>query len=219
MWEIIECVDTGEKVGYIAHPEYSWEVSCPVMAYELKDGVSWLDVTPSVVRFMWDVGKTFCEKENKTRSAFTFALAGGHPVYEVMRDNLPGVRKPYCWYLRVADLPGFIRHIAPVLERRLNESLIPGFSGEVRISFYRSGLRLGFENGRLSLVEPWQPGPKENEGEVAFPDLTFLQLVFGHRTMDELKQSRADCWWDGDRTRLLLTTIFPRKASLLLPIA
>jgi hypothetical protein len=219
VWEIIEHAGTAEKMGYFAHPEYSWGVSCPVMAYELKEGVSWLDLTPCVVRFMWDIAKTFCEKEGKIRSAFTFALAGGHPVYEVMRDNLPGVRKPYCWYLRVADLPGFIRHIAPVLERRLSESLIPGFSGEVRISFYRSGLRLGFEGGRLSLVEPWQPGPRENEGEVAFPDLTFLQLVFGHRTMDELKQSRADCWWDGDRTRLLLTALFPRKASFLLPIA
>lgn len=217
--KIIERVDNGEPVGYIAHPEYSWGVSCPVVAYELKPGVSWQDVTPSIVRHMWEVSKTVCDKEGKTRSAFTFGLSGTHPVYEVMRDSLPRVRQPYCWYLRVPDLPGFIRHITPVLERRLSESLIPGFSGEVRISFYRSGIRLGLEKGRLSLVEPWQPGSKENEGEVAFPDLTFLQLVFGHRTMDELKQSRADCWWDNDRTRMLLTTLFPRKQSQFLPIA
>lgn len=219
VWEIIEHAVTGEKVGYFAHPEYSWGVSCPVMAYELKAGVSWLDVTPSVVRFMWDIGKAVCDKDGNNRSAFTFALSGGHPVYEVMRDNLPRVRQPYCWYLRVPDLPGFIRHITPVLERRLSKSLLPGFNGEVCISFYRSGLRLGFENGRLSIAEPWQPGPKENEGDVAFPDLTFLQLVFGHRTMDELKQSRADCWWRSDRERVLLTALFPRKASFLLPIA
>jgi hypothetical protein len=218
--KIIERVDNSEPVGYIAHPEYSWwGVSCPVVAYELKPGISWLDVTPSVVRHMWEVGKTVCDSEGKTRSAFTFGLSGSHPVYEVMRDNLPRVRQPYCWYLRVPDLPGFIRHITPVLERRLSESLIPGFSGAVRISFYRSGIRLVLENGRLTLVEPWQPGPKENEGEVAFPDLTFLQQVFGHRTMDELKQSRADCWWDNDRTRILLTTLFPRKPSQFIPIA
>ena len=219
LWEIIEHAGTGEPVGYIAHPGYSWDVSCPVMAYELKPGISWLDVTPSVVRYIWEVGKTACEREGRTRSAFTFALAGGHPVYEVMRDNLPRVRPPYCWYLRVPDLPGFLRHIASVLERRLDESLIPGFSGQVRISFYRSGLRLGFERGRLSVVESWQPGPKENEGEIAFPDLTFLQLLFGHRTLDELKQSRADCWWSSDRERLLMTTLFPRRPSLLLPVA
>lgn len=217
--KIIEQGTTGEPAGYLAHPDYSWDVTCPVMAYELKPGISWLEVTPSVIRHMWDVGKVACERDGKTRSAFTFALSGSHPVYEAMRDSLPRVRQPYSWYLRVPDLPGFIRHITPVLERRLSESLIPGFSGEVRISFYRSGLRLGLEKGRLTLVEPWQPGQKENEGEVAFPDLTFLQLVFGHRTMDELKQSRADCWWDNDRTRLLLSTLFPRKQSQFMSIA
>jgi hypothetical protein len=219
VWEIIEHAGSGGPVGYLAHPDYAWEVSCPVFTYELRPGISWLEVTPSVERYMWEMGKIACEREGKTRSAFTFALAGSHPVYEVMRDNLPGMHLPYSWYLRVPDLPGFIRHIAPVLERRLEESLIPGFSGEVRVSFYRSGLRLGFELGRLSLVEAWQPGPKENEGEIAFPDLTFLQLLFGHRTLDELKQSRADCWWNGDRTRLLMSALFPRKPSQLLPIA
>ena len=217
--KIIEKTDTGEPVGYIAHPLYSWGVSCPVMAYELKPGVSWLDVTPSVIRHMWDVGKEVCECEGNTRSAFTFALAGSHPVYDVMRDSLPRARQPYSWYIRVPDLPAFIRHIAPVLERRLSESLIPGTSETVRISFYRSGIRLGVENGRLALVEPWQPGPKENEGEVAFPDLTFLQLVFGHRTMDEIRSARADCWWNNDRTRMLLGTLFPRKPSNFMPIA
>jgi hypothetical protein len=213
VWEIIERVADGEKVGYLAHPWFAWGVSCPVQAYELKPGVSWLEVTSSVVRHIWQVSKTISEC-----SAFTFALAGSHPVYEIMRDNLPQVRPPYCWYLRVPDLPGFIRQIAPVLERRLENSLIPGFSGAVRISFYRSGLRLGFERGQLTVVEPWQPGPKQDEGEIAFPNLTFLQLLFGHRTLDELKHAYADCWWNGDQPRLLLSTLFPKQPSLLLGI-
>jgi hypothetical protein len=219
VWKIIEHAGTGEPVGYLAHLDFSWGVSCPVMAYELKPGVSWLEVTPSVVRHIWNVSKTICESEGNNHSAFTFALAGSHPVYEVMRDNLPRVRQPYSWYLRVPDLPVFIRHITPVLEERLKQSLIPGFSGQVCISFYRSGLRLGFELGRFSLVEPWQPGPKENEGDIAFPDLTFLQLIFGHRTLDELRMYRADCWWKSDRERLLMAALFPRKASFILPIA
>jgi hypothetical protein len=103
--KIIDKVDNGEPVGYLAHPEYAWDVSCPVMAYELKPGISWLDVTPSVMRYMWNIGQTFCEKERKTRSAFTFALAGGHPVCDVFHDSPPRVRQPYCWYIRVPDLP------------------------------------------------------------------------------------------------------------------
>ena len=217
-WKIIERVADGEMVGYLAHPWFSWGVSCPVQAYELKAGVSWLEVTPSVVRQMWALGETVCASEGKTRSAFTFALAGSHPVYEILRENLPRVRPPYCWYLRVPDLPAFLWQLAPVLERRLKNSLLPGFSGEIRISFYRSGLRLGFEQGQLTVAEPWQPAPKD-EGEIAFPDLTFLQLVFGHRTLDELKYAYADCWWNGDRPRLLLSALFPKKPSTFLGVA
>src|SRR5512137_291623 len=44
LWKIVERADNGVPVGYFAHPEYSWGVSCPVMAYELKPGASWLEV-------------------------------------------------------------------------------------------------------------------------------------------------------------------------------
>ncbi len=218
VWKIIERAADDEPLGYLAHPWFSWGVSVAVAAYELKPGISWLAVTPSVVRHMWEVGQTICASEGKKCTAFTFGLSGTHPVYEILRDSLPRVRPPYCWYLRVPDLPGFIRHIAPVLEQRLENSLIPGFSGAVRINFYRSGLRLEFDQGKLAVAEAWQPGPGPEEGEIAFPNLTFLQLLFGHRTLDELHQSYADCWWDGDRPRLLLTSLFPKKPSSFLGI-
>jgi hypothetical protein len=218
VWTIIERVADGEAVGYLAHPWFAWRTVIPVVAYELKSGISWLDVTPSVVRHIWNVGKIICASEGQVCTAFTFGLAGSHPVYEVLRESLPRVRPPYCWYLRVPDLPGFIHHIAPVLERRLENSLMPGFSGAVRLSFYRSGLRLGFEHGKLTLAEAWQPGQGKDSGEAAFPNLTFLQLLFGHRTLDELKQSYADCWWNGDRERLLLGALFPKKFSSILGI-
>jgi hypothetical protein len=51
-------------------------------------------------------------------------------------------------------------------------------------TFYGGGLRLGLERGRLS-VKDWNPTVEER-GDAAFPDLTFLQLVFGHRTLEEL---------------------------------
>jgi hypothetical protein len=218
VWNVIERVSDGEAVGFLAHTWFSWGISVPAMMYELKAGVSWLDVTPSIVRWLWDLGKIVCESEGKTRSAFTFALAGSHPVYEVMRDNLPRVREPYSWYMRVPDLPAFIKHIAPVLEQRLENSLIPGQSGEIKLSFYSKGLRLGFERGKLTVAEPWQPDAG-NWGDIAFPNLTFLQMLFGHRTLDELKKSYTDCWWSKDETRMLVSTLFPRKSSQVLGIA
>jgi len=217
-WELIERVTDGEPVGILAHPWFAWDVSCPVQMYELKAGVSWLDVTPSVVRHMWALSETICVRDGKPHTAFTFALASNHPVYEILRDSLPRVRKPYSWYMRVPDLPLFIKQIAPVLEARLENSLIPGYSGETRLGFYKNGLRLVFEHGRLAVAEPWQPDPK-NWGEAGFPNLTFLQLLFGHRSLDELANAYADCFWRGDGTRVLLSTLFPQKPSQLLAIA
>ena len=39
--------------------------------------------------------------------------------------------------------PAFLRLIAPALERHIAESAIVGYSGEVKISFYRSGAKAG----------------------------------------------------------------------------
>jgi hypothetical protein len=217
VWNIIERTGDNEAVGFLAHPWFSWGVSVPAMMYELKAGISWLDVSPTVVRWLWDLGKNICESEGKTRSAFTFGLAGSHPVYEILRDSLPRVREPYAWYLRVPDLPAFINRIAPVLERRLADSLIPGYSGQLKINFYSTGLDLVFEKGKLISAGTWQPDSK-NWGDMAFPNQTFLQVLFGHRTLDELKKSYSDCGWDKDEARVLVNTLFPRKPSQFLGI-
>jgi hypothetical protein len=112
----------------------------------------------------------------------------------------------------VPDLAGFLRHVAPVLGRRLAESLLVGHSGELKLSFYRHGLRLAFDGGKLVAVELWRPGPDE-EGDAAFPDLTFLQLLFGHRSLEELKHAFTDCWTASDEARSLLEALFPKQAS------
>jgi hypothetical protein len=88
-----------------------------------------------------------------------------------------------------------------------------GYSGELKVSFYRSGLRMTLEKGKLTIIEAWQPVVKQDEGYAAFPDLTFLQLVFGYRTVEELEQSYADCTYRDDEVRVLLNTLFPKKAS------
>lgn len=216
-WRIIERSENKEPVGFLAHHWLIPESFLVTLAYELKPGISWLDVTPSVARYMWEIGKTYAERQGRTRSGFHFGLGSSHPVYDVFRERLPRVRDPYAWYLRVPDLPGFLRHISPVLEERLANSVLVGYSGEFKISFYQSGLKLTFECGKLTVIEPWQPSPKE-WGMAAFPGMTFLQLVFGYRAFEELRRSFADCWWKNDEARILLTVLFPKQASHLLPI-
>jgi hypothetical protein len=59
------------------------------------------------------------------------------------------------------------------------------------------------------MQRPGDAGPAEDGGDARFPDLTFLQLLFGHRTPSELQRARADCYRRNVRTRLLLEVLFP----------
>jgi len=204
----------GEPVGYLTHPWYNWDTGLAANYYELKPGVSWLEVTPSVARYLWQTGESYSKRDGKpaVRTTYSFWFGSEHPSYDVFRDKLPRMRDPYAWYIRVPDLPKFIRQIAPVLERRIAESSIVGYTGEARISFYRSGLQLVLDKGKLVTIESWRPS-HEDRGNAAFPDLTFLQLVFGYRAYEQLEQSYADCTYKDDEARVLLNTLFPKKAS------
>lgn len=114
--------------------------------------------------------------------------------------------------MRVPDLPAFFRHIAPALEKRLAESLVPGYSGSLRLNLYKTGVKLTFQNGQLTESTSYKPQPNEM-GEIGLPDLTVLQLVFGYRSLAELKSAYADCYWETDEARLLAATLFPKKTS------
>jgi hypothetical protein len=208
---VVEMLE-GEAVGFLAHPPMLWGQALVATFYELKPGVSWLAVTPGVLRYLRATGEEYAARDRKEFTAFTFELGTEHPVYHVIPGRLPRTRKPYAWYVRVPDLPEFLRHVSPVLERRLAESLLVGHTGELKISFYRDGLRLVLEHGRLAGVESWQP-MSADEGAAVFPDLTFLQLLFGYRALDELDYAFADCHARTDEARALLRALFPKQPS------
>lgn len=205
----------GKPVGYLAHPPMVWEDMLPAVAYEVKPDVSMAEVTPSVVRYLYATGERYATAEDKLDefAAFGFWLGFEHPVYQVLHDGLPRVRKPYAWYVRVPDLPGFLQHIARVLEERLAASAVAGHSGELKLTFYRSGLRLVLEQGRLVRIEEWEPAPQGHSGDAGFPNLTFLQLLFGYRSLEELDYAYADCWYENDQVFALLNSLFPKQNS------
>jgi hypothetical protein len=214
---LIDAAD-GESVGFLAHPARLFGSMQVAWVYELQPGVSWAAVTPSVIRYLHAIGEAYATRDQGECSAFGFWLGRTHPVYDAMRNQLPDMRRVYAWYLRVPDLPGFLQHVAPALERRLATSVVAGYNGEVKLSFYRSGLRLAFYHGRLQAAEAWTPTPDER-GSAAFPDLTFLQLVFGYRTLEDLRYAFADCWVEHETTHALLEALFPRQDSDVWPIA
>jgi hypothetical protein len=217
---IIETPD-GKPCGFITHFGSTWGEMLAVQRYEILPEFSWLDVTPAVIRYLESTHHQLQPEhgEKKPFGAFGFWLGEDHPVYRVMPDRLPRVRKPYAWYLRVPDVTGFLRRITPVLEQRLAASAMAGYSGEVKITFYRAGVRIVFDKGSLTTIAAWQPEPVGHAGNAAFPPHTFLQLLFGYRNLEMLKASFVDVWTDRDEIHVLLEALFPRQASDVWPVS
>lgn len=206
----------GEAAGMLTHwPKLFENEQFVIETYELKAGISWLAVTPSVLRYVRATAERYATETSAAEgpgtthafASYVFLLGTQHPLYQATPQWLPQERRPYAWFLRVPDLPRFIRAVAPILERRLTTSPLAGYSGERRISFYRDGLRLAFERGHLTAAEGWQP-TVEQEGDCAFPELTFLHLLFGHRSLAEVGHLYPDCWAD-DESTTLLNALFP----------
>ncbi len=201
----------------LAYSPRLWRTAVSSTFYEVKAGVSMAAVIPSALRFLWAKGREIGERMGKEADHFNFQLGADHPVYEVLGRSLPTVYKPYAFFVRVPDVRAFLEHIKPALEQRLRESPIAGHTGEVKLNFYRDGVRLALENGKIRTVENWKPD-HPNDGDAAFPDLTFLQLLFGYRSLEELQYAFADCWVNNDTSRALLTTLFPKQNSHVWPL-
>jgi hypothetical protein len=214
---VIETPGTGPvgmlPVGMLVHDYKMFGTHISAHAYELKPGVSWAAVTPGVVRYLAARGREQAQQQQGAWNMYILALGSEHPAYQALPDRLPRVLKPHTWYVRVPHIPAFMRHVSPAIEQRLTGSVVEGHSGEVKLNFYRDGLLLGFESGRLTRAEAWQ-SERTEEGDAGFPNLTFLQLLFGFRSLEDLEYAFPDCWVRGDEVRALLNTIFPKRPSL-----
>jgi GNAT superfamily N-acetyltransferase len=209
----------GGPVGYLTHSIMLWGPTLGIQQYELKPGVSWLAVTPSVLRYIKSTGEAYAaEADDKEMQAFVFWMGTEHPVYQAIDDRLPRKRDPYAWYVRVPDLPGFLQHVAPTLERRLADSILIGHTGELKLNFFRSGVKIDFEDGKLKEVEAYTPEQPE-DGDASFPDLTFLQVLFGYHSAEELEYAYADCYPRNDHGRALVSILFPKGAANLWPVS
>lgn len=208
----------GDRVGLFAHPPHLWGQSLALNLYELAPGISWLAVTPSVLRHLWATGVAFAAETSALYHSVYPRLGTQHPVYHAAPDPQTRLDPPYALFMRVPDLPAFLHHIAPVLEQRLAASIAPGHTGDLRLSFYRSGLRLRLEQGRVVELAPWQPTLDEG-GDAAFPNLTFLHLLFGHRSLLELTHAFADFTVASNEIAVLLDALFPKQPSSVWPLS
>ncbi len=205
----------GKAIGFVACDARRRSKSLPVWLLEFVEGVNIHAAMPSVLRALYNYGLT-CEVGRPDVPVFeeiSFSLGTTHPVHELLGTALDyPTEPPYAWYLRVKDLPAFLMHIAPALEQRLAVSPVAGYSGEIKLNFYRDGLRIVFENGRLISVEKWWEDLYASSASAAFPPLVFLQILFGYRSITELRYIFPDIWVS-DEIRPVLLALFPTRPS------
>lgn len=210
----------GERQGYIITPVPRAGKYVQVWDIEVLPEVNMADVIPAVLRAL--VAQRACFRETLLETAplseIRFMLVRNHPLFKALDPRLISRHEvPYAWYVYVADLAAFLRAIAPALENRLAHSLLADFDGEIKINLYRGGLRLLFKRGQLLAVENWQRPVDKTRLDASFPALVFLQLLFGYRSLPELRHAFPDVWV-ADQSELLLKTLFPTRPSWILPL-
>jgi GNAT superfamily N-acetyltransferase len=175
-------------------------------------------VAPSLLRELKDVADRVPSMGDKPLRRIGLDLGADHPFYHVLSgDWVPRDDGPHAWYIRVPDLPAFIHTIAPVLERRLAASPLVGHHADVLFTFYRGGLRMRFEGGILRWVENAEFKTFDEQPNGGFPPLVFLQLLFGHKSLDELRSAYPDVWIAAE-IRPLIEALFPKSHSRLFAV-
>ena len=73
-------------------------------------------------------------------------------------------------------------------------------------------MRLAFADGKLT-AESWRRPIAGERQHATFPPLVFLQLLFGHRSLDELRYAFPDIRVGRGEIAGLLEALFPKPTS------
>ena len=165
-----------------------------------------------------EIGEARASATGEPFERLRLELGTAHPLYALAGDPPGEDRRAYALYVRIEDLAGFVELVAPALEARLAASSEAQRSGPLALAVGREGLRLQLERGRLRCVERWQPTTEER-GHLAFPGLTFLQLLLGFRSLGELQHAFPDCYVWSEGHVSLVDVLFPAAPSHLVPVS
>jgi N-acetylglutamate synthase-like GNAT family acetyltransferase len=212
--------EAARSVGYVITSTPQARKYMQIWDLEVMEEIHLPVDLPAILRALYTQGsqeRAFLQQDGYLQE-LRFMLLQTHPAFPQLRKFSSRVQKPtFAWYIRVGDLPSFIAHVAPVLEKRLALADQASFCGELKFDFYRSGLRLVFEQGHLQTAETWRQTARYVKADAGFPPHVFLQLLFGRRNLDELRFIFPDVWVQ-DNAEFLLQILFPARPSWVLPL-
>ncbi len=202
----------GQGVGYLELFAYRWElqnINCT--GFVVGEESSYLETFEDVMRGI----KQWALKRFGFLPALQSFGAGLHEALDTLIDRTQGGlirRREYMWYVRVPQMIPFLRHIQPVLERRLEHSGANRYTGNFKIGFYDlTGINIQFEQGKITAIEPMRG---KDGYDISFPWELFWNVVFGQHTYDELRYILPEVWASG-KAAVLLDALFPKKKSWL----
>ncbi len=208
-WLIIETAAC-ERLGYVQYYPWIEDNALYIIQMELKPGVGYLNLMPNVLHGLWKLAQivpAYANHKNQELKTIRLEFGRTHPAYHALLGNKIHVDEPYGLYIRIPNLVAFLRHIQSALEKNLVGTVAEGYNGELKLNFYRSGLQLKFNGGKIRDISNWSPDSVE-DGDARFPDLTFWQLLCGRCRFNELKTNFVDCDGRGE-AGVLLDCLFP----------
>ncbi len=204
--------EAGKSIGVVVYtviPEFNLS---RVYALEFTETAGFRLYTKPVLKCLKELLGSETNNGTKPTAQFAFEFFSAHPAHPFLGRDFMSSGKAYAWYMRVPDLPKLLTLIAPKLEERLIGTPFEGFSGEKILNFYRTGVTLKFEKGKLTSVEGINFPPR-HKAMASLPDLTFLQLLFGRTTISDLRDILADAQCYSDEDVFLMNTLFPKMPS------
>jgi hypothetical protein len=116
------------------------------------------------------------------------------------------------WQINIPDPVRFLTRIAPVLEKRVGESDLKGFTGTFRLDFFKTNHDLLWEGGKLITI---RPGAGGQELSMRIHKQLFPILCLGHRSWSEVAHIWPDVGPNSEKSAHLVKTLFPVTRSWL----
>lgn len=206
--------EQGERIGYIALGIHSLDQSnVSVYLMEIIDGVSWFDIKNVVLNYCIQHGEKLASESADAFQGISFVLGKEHPFYNVLPEASMIPVRGFPGYIQINNLVGFFKTISTVLERKISNSVMEGYTGSFAINLWKkmNGIAFSFENGKM--VEVKKCNLDVGDFDISQESLT--QLIFGWKGVDDLLLDYPEVRFHNADIENLVRILFPREASFI----
>lgn len=205
----------GQAVGFVIFVMNEYNQTVSIRQYIIGEHSSYFDTFDDILRAIKAIADEFYATlpDDKYPTMINFDSAISSTVKAVIRKTDGGLMRDrmYAWYIRVENIPAFIKHITPVLERRLEGSGMNRFTGDLKVGFFQlNGIKISFDDGKITDIVASEM--TQYESDTAMPYHTFLDILFGHRDWRELSYILPEVYANR-KADILLMVLFPKMRT------